>query len=82
MATSLRTKRRIFDLSRIILNMLNKGSNFDHEYDISFFPTQYAFVPSKSAIKMHTGIFYVLVLGELDLVQADRGANLPFETTQ
>ena len=41
MATSLRTKRRIFDLNRIILNMLNKASNFDHKYDISFSPTQY-----------------------------------------
>ena len=40
MATSLRTKRRIFDLNRIILSMLNKASNFDHEY-ISFSPTQY-----------------------------------------
>ena len=41
MATSLRTKRRIFDLHRIIPSMLNKASNFDHKYDISFSPTQY-----------------------------------------
>ena len=40
MATSLRTKRLIFDLKRIILSMLNKASNFDHKYDISFSPTQ------------------------------------------
>ena len=41
MATSLRTKRRIFDLNRLIPSMLNKASNFDHKYDISFSPTQY-----------------------------------------
>ena len=41
MATSLRTKRRIFDLNQIILSMLNKASNFDHKQDISFSPTQY-----------------------------------------
>ena len=41
MATSLRTKRCIFDLNRIILSMLNKASNFDHKYDISFSPIQY-----------------------------------------
>ena len=41
MATSLRTKRRIFDLNRMILSMLNKASNFDHKYDISFSPTLY-----------------------------------------
>ena len=41
MATSLRTKRRIFDWNRIILSMLNKASNFDHKYDISFSRTQY-----------------------------------------
>ena len=41
MVTSLRAKRRIFDLNRIILSMLNKASNFDHKYDISFSPTQY-----------------------------------------
>ena len=41
MATSLRTKRRIFNLNRISLSMLNKASNFDHKYDISFFRTQY-----------------------------------------
>ena len=41
MTTSLRTKRRIFDLNRIILSILNKASNFDHKYDISFSPTQY-----------------------------------------
>lgn len=34
MATSLRTKRRLFDLNRI--SMLNKASHFDHKYDISF----------------------------------------------
>ena len=44
MATSLRTKRRIFDLNRIILSMLNKASNFDHKYDISFSPTQYLLI--------------------------------------
>ena len=37
----MRTKRRIFDLNRIILSILNKASNFDHKYDISFSSTQY-----------------------------------------
>lgn len=41
MATSLRTKHRIFDLNWIIVSMLNKVSNFDHKCDISFSPTQY-----------------------------------------
>ena len=31
------------------------------------------FAPSKSVIKMHTEIFYVLMLGKLDVIQTDRG---------
>ena len=48
---SLRTKRRIFDLNWIILSMLNKGSNFDHKYDISFSPIQYIYILKNSLIK-------------------------------